>query len=536
MHHKKNLKHTNNVPDWRYWHVFEEYMVNRPNSSDSDFMAEDDFSLIEHPVNVNNRVDRKFCRICLQRERPAFPENIISIFGPLNATIRINEALGVCFGLEIFDEQNSSEENQICLDCLKRLDAAYHFRKLCWESQCRLKYNRMFPHLEDGRNETAIDSCQVEESTKNYNQSQDESSLSGFAATFAFDEEFVDTKPKDGTASKIDEKCAVMQPDKFDDKIPEESIGQVDKLTNFQCSICMKKFPNIEYIKKHLVTIHSLISDSQNFRNYLELSNCDSDDELNDNVKCYICGKIYVRREYLKKHLKLIHNVTDADYNVYERIDEANKTTKPLLCHSCGESFVLKHVFKKHIEHHERGSLLSCDYCDIKLVDKSSVERHMVLHTGQRNYKCIFCAKGFFTRISQKRHERNVHTKEKSHICQYCNKKFVMWKFLERHLNTHTAEVVYQCDQCDKKYLNKNHLRVHKFRHAKEPPFKCSVCSKAYFDRSTLKKHNYVHIGNPHQCSHCERSFDRRDKMNAHIRKTHGLSKLNDNDGNTQKM
>lgn len=101
---------------------------------------------------------------------------------------------------------------------------------------------------------------------------------------------------------------------------------------------------------------------------------------------------------------------------------------------------------------------------------------------------------------------------EKAHICQYCNKKFVMWKFLERHLNTHTAAVIYQCDQCDKKYLNKNHLRVHKFRHAKEPQFKCSICSKAYFDRSTLKKHNYVHIGNPYQCTSCDRTFDRRDK------------------------
>lgn len=50
---------------------------------------------------------------------------------------------------------------------------------------------------------------------------------------------------------------------------------------------------NIEYIKKHLVKIHSLITDSQHFKNYLELSNCDSDDELDDNVKCYKCGKSY---------------------------------------------------------------------------------------------------------------------------------------------------------------------------------------------------------------------------------------------------
>lgn len=65
--------------------------------------------------------------------------------------------------------------------------------------------------------------------------------------------------------------------------------AEVIELYGFSVSIAA----NIEYIKKHLVKIHSLIFDSQNFKNYLELSNCDSDDELDDNVKCYICGKSY---------------------------------------------------------------------------------------------------------------------------------------------------------------------------------------------------------------------------------------------------
>lgn len=93
---------------------------------------------------------------------------------------------------------------------------------------------------------------------------------------------------------------------------PEEGLARAK---NFKCSICMKKFrkssllqverikfptvftsfiaANIEYIKKHLVKIHGLTLDSQKYRNYLELSNCDSDDELDDCVKCYICGKSY---------------------------------------------------------------------------------------------------------------------------------------------------------------------------------------------------------------------------------------------------
>lgn len=41
MHFKKNLNNTNDIPDWRYWNVFEEYMASRPNPTESDFMADD---------------------------------------------------------------------------------------------------------------------------------------------------------------------------------------------------------------------------------------------------------------------------------------------------------------------------------------------------------------------------------------------------------------------------------------------------------------------------------------------------------------
>ncbi|XP_037026249.1 zinc finger protein 490-like isoform X2 [Bradysia coprophila] len=579
MHYKKSLTSSMDPPDWRYWNVFEEYMASRSSPSDSDFMADDadadedaeemetetddvdeaittkeGFQPVEtsiHAESTNNQIEPEssdsrtdvncgrqqiFCRFCLQ----SMCNTSISLFSPLNANIRINEALAICCGLEIFQQQDSSTVNEICLDCVQQLQTSYNFRKLCWASQFELK---MTNRKQTDRNDGTASPCRrlLPDSIKNparphtsaANQSHFENDGTADSIStspqFEMTYEFVDTDPihsDDSAPQCVDEKDSVTEPDNSEitdlGKHKKGETNRVEKLKNFKCSLCMKKFPNIEYIKKHLVKMHSLIAESQNFKNHLELSNCDSDDELDDNVKCYVCGKSYVKREYLKKHLKLIHNITDADYNVYDRIDEENKTKKPLLCHSCGESFVLKHIFKKHVEHHERGSLLSCDYCDIKLVDKAALQRHMILHTGQRNHKCIFCAKGFFTRVSQKRHEHNVHTKEKSHICQYCDKKFVMWKFLERHLNTHTAQIVYQCDQCDKKYLNKNHLRVHKFRHAKEPPFKCSVCSKAYFDRSALKKHNYVHIGNPYQCTHCDRSFDRRDKMNNHMQKVHG--------------
>lgn len=135
--------------------------------------------------------------------------------------------------------------------------------------------------------------------------------------------EFVDTNPIHSDDSSplqcVHEKDNVTEPPVNSEianveKHSRDETNRVEKLKNFKCSICLKKFrklsdkqtdsmkylistitltANIEYIEKHLVKIHSLEAESQNYKNHLELSNCDSEDELDDNVKCYICGKSY---------------------------------------------------------------------------------------------------------------------------------------------------------------------------------------------------------------------------------------------------
>lgn len=55
MYFKKNLKHTNDTPNWRYWNVFEEYMASRPNPTESDFMADEGRLLnINVPTKLQN--------------------------------------------------------------------------------------------------------------------------------------------------------------------------------------------------------------------------------------------------------------------------------------------------------------------------------------------------------------------------------------------------------------------------------------------------------------------------------------------------
>lgn len=94
----------------------------------------------DNPIDdVDDRQNERYCRICLQSDPLGMCENLVSLFSSLNGNIRINEALAICFGLEIFQEQDLSIGNEICLECMKKLQVTYDFRKLCLASQYELK-------------------------------------------------------------------------------------------------------------------------------------------------------------------------------------------------------------------------------------------------------------------------------------------------------------------------------------------------------------------------------------------------------------
>lgn len=104
-----------------------------------DAKRESDSHLTDNPLDVDKSQNSIFCRICLQTDQLSICGNMVNLFGPLNENIRINEALAVCVGLEIFQEQDSPFTNQICVDCINQLRATYNFRKLCWASENELK-------------------------------------------------------------------------------------------------------------------------------------------------------------------------------------------------------------------------------------------------------------------------------------------------------------------------------------------------------------------------------------------------------------
>eukprot|EP00074_Homo_sapiens_P086088 XP_016861366.1 MDS1 and EVI1 complex locus protein EVI1 isoform X12 [Homo sapiens] len=117
-------------------------------------------------------------------------------------------------------------------------------------------------------------------------------------------------------------------------------------------------------------------------------------------------------------------------------------------------------------------TIQECKECDQVFPDLQSLEKHMLSHTEEREYKCDQCPKAFNWKSNLIRHQMS-HDSGKHYECENCAKQvFTDPSNLQRHIRSqHVGARAHACPECGKTFATSSGLKQHKHIHSSVKPF-----------------------------------------------------------------
>uniref|UniRef100_A0A3Q0SZA8 Pleiomorphic adenoma gene 1 n=1 Tax=Amphilophus citrinellus TaxID=61819 RepID=A0A3Q0SZA8_AMPCI len=209
---------------------------------------------------------------------------------------------------------------------------------------------------------------------------------------------------------------------------------------NFPCQECQKAFNSLEKLKVHSYShtgerpyCCSHPDCTKAFVSKYKLLRHMATHSPEKNHKCTYCEKMFHRKDHLKNHL-----------HTHDPHKEA------FTCQECGKSYNTKLGFKRHLALHAANSGdLTCQVCLQPFPSTGVLLEHLKTHAGkssggtkEKKHRCEHCERRFYTRKDVRRH-MVVHTGRKDFLCQYCAQRFGRKDHLTRHMKkSHARELL----------------------------------------------------------------------------------------------
>ena len=256
---------------------------------------------------------------------------------------------------------------------------------------------------------------------------------------------------------------------------------------------------------------------------------------------CKDCSRTFQRKEGLERHVRI------------------HSGSRPFVCEICKSSFKRADHLKNHMLVHSRRRPFSCMMCTSTFASSCDLKRHLCIHSDKRSFRCMICYHTFVRKSDLKRHtwickghsyvnstvtnEAAVHSLSDnvSRLQQACENsvQIVNSNYSENfqqkssNLKKHTDKLPFECKICNKSFQRKDDLERHIRIHSGHRPFACEVCKRSFKRADHLKKHMVVHTRErPFYCMICSSDFMRKSDLNRHISICKGFSRVNSTETN----
>ena len=134
-----------------------------------------------------------------------------------------------------------------------------------------------------------------------------------------------------------------------------------------------------------------------------------------------------------------------------------------LQCEYCFKSFNNTRDLDIHTQYDHQLKEYECNFCAVRFSKKEDCHKHISEAHGELAKQCEICGKGFKSLTGFRNHKKVYHDDTtKLPKCHHCGKVFPYIGHLARHLVLHTGEKNFVCLVCNKSFAEKRNLKQHK--------------------------------------------------------------------------
>lgn len=218
---------------------------------------------------------------------------------------------------------------------------------------------------------------------------------------------------------------------------------------------------------------------------------------------CSLCGKGFESAEILTGHM-VLHNVSG----------------QLLQCPFC-EAIMKRSALTQHIKYMHNNIKPQCNVCSKTFANPNNLKRHMMIHSGVREFECDLCLKRFSQKITMQTHRlTHLNSDQTSLTCPGCNVVFKTKEILAEHIENNECPKSKFIDAEAKDELMKAVKKEVKTSLGKLLGYACSLCKRMFSVESALERHiESTHIIDPSEllCSECGEVLSSKKEMAAHI-------------------